>query len=553
MSAPVSEAWFEGLRTHARRNPDAVAISHSDSPARGGLPTYTDVTFAELDAWSDALAGHFTASGIGAGIRTVVLVNPGPELYAVLFGLFKAGAVPVVIDPGMGIRPMLRCLSAVEPQAFVGIPKAHAVRVLFRRSFRTVGPKVTVGRRWFWRGPTLAGIGRVPAGPVPPTPRVSDSAPTMIAFTTGSTGPAKAVELTHGNLAATLKLTQELTGVDDSESGLVTLPMFGILYLLIGSRIALPPLIPSRVGATDPAHVVDAVTRFEVRTLFASPAVLAPLLEHCRSHGVTLPSIRAVFSGGAPVPAAVVTGLRSLLPETAEVYAGYGATEAIPMAAVESREIDGELAELTRRGAGTLLGRPVPGVDVRIVGVTDEPIETWDRVTTPVDGVGEIVVSGPNVSTRYRWPEAANPAGKIAHGTRIWHRTGDIGRIDADGRIWFCGRKSQRVVTAAGTIYPVQAEQIANVVDGVARTALVGIGDRPTQRPALCVELVPGADAESTLAAVRARAADFPLTAGLDLFLVHPGFPVDIRHNAKIGREQLATWAGTQLQKGHES
>lgn len=549
MSVPVSEAWFEGLRSHARRSPDAVAISHADSPARGVLPTYTDVTFAELDGWSDALAARFTAGGIGAGIRTVVLVNPGPELYAVLFGLFKAGAVPVVIDPGMGVRPMLRCLSAVQPQAFVGIPKAHAVRVLFRRSFRTVGPTVTVGRRWFWRGPTLAGIGRVPAGPVPPTPRAVDHEPAMIAFTTGSTGPAKAVELTHGNLAATLRLTQELTGVDDSESGLVTLPMFGLLYLLIGSRIALPPLIPSRVGATDPVHVVDAITRFDIRTLFASPAVLAPLLEYCRTRRVSLPAVRAVFSGGAPVPAAVVTGLRSLLHEDAKVYAGYGATEAIPMAAIESREIAGDVAEQTRRGAGTCLGSPVPGVDVRIVGVTDEPIETWDRVTAPVDGTGEIVVSGPNVSTRYRWPESANPAGKIAAGTRTWHRTGDVGRIDDQGRIWFCGRKSQRVETAMATLYPVQAEQIANVVDGVARTALVGVGDRPAQRPVLCVELVPGADPESTLAGVRARLADFPLTATIDTVLVHPGFPVDIRHNAKIGREKLAVWSDKQLQK----
>ncbi|MEV0948665.1 fatty acid CoA ligase family protein [Rhodococcus sp. NPDC049939] len=540
--------WLDRLSDIARRRPGAAAVTYADGPT-DALPSYTDLTFAELDAWSDALAEQFTADGIAAGTRTIVLVNPGPELYAILFGLFKARAVPVVIDPGMGLRPMLRCLAAVDPQAFIGIPQAHAVRVLFRRAFPNVRATVTVGRRWAWRGRTLASAGRIPnrRAPQHAIPAADDLL--MIAFTTGSTGPAKAVELTHGNLEAMLAQTQSMTAVTEDESALVTLPMFGMLYLLLGARIVLPPLIPSQVGATNPLHVVNAINRFDVATLFASPAVLGPLLEHARTHKSTMSTVRAVFSGGAPVPDRVITGLRDVLPDAAQVHAGYGATEAIPMSSIESRELLSGLTDQARGGAGTCIGRPVDGVEVRIIAVDDDPLPRWSQAQ-PLDvGVGEIVVSGPNVSTRYFWPPEANLIGKIRDGDRVWHRTGDLGRIDSQGRIWFCGRKSQRVGTSSGVLYPVQVEQIFSAVDGVARTALVGVGERPRQRPVLCIELAPGANPVETLAAVRARAAENPLSAEIDTFLIHPRFPVDIRHNAKIGREQLAAWASTELDR----
>ncbi|AOW94078.1 peptide synthase [Rhodococcus sp. WMMA185] len=548
MSASVFTRWLDRLSDIASRRPDAAAVTYADGPT-DALPGYTDLTFAELDAWSDALAEQFTADGITAGTRTIVLVNPGPELYATLFGLFKAGAVPVVIDPGMGLRPMLRCLSAVDPQAFIGIPQAHAVRVLFRRAFPSVRATVTVGRRWAWGGRTLASAGRTPKRGAPRKVGFTDDDLLMIAFTTGSTGPAKAVELTHGNLEAMLAQTQSMTEVTEDESALVTLPMFGMLYLLLGARIVLPPLIPSQVGATNPLHVVNAINRFDVATLFASPAVLGPLLEHARTHKSTMSTIRAVFSGGAPVPDAVITGLREVLPATAAVHAGYGATEAIPMSSIESRKLLEGLTDQARSGAGTCIGPPVDGVEVRIIAAVDDPLPRWSQAAALDEGVGEIVVSGPNVSTRYYWPPAANLTGKIRDGDRIWHRTGDLGRIDSDGRIWFCGRKSQRVETSAGVLYTVQVEQIFSTVDGVARTALVGVGPRPRQRPVLCVELAAGADPARVLAAVKTRAAENPLTAGIDTVLIHPSFPVDIRHNAKIGREQLAIWAATELDR----
>ncbi|WP_159837474.1 fatty acid CoA ligase family protein [Nocardia sp. CY41] len=544
---------IDRFRAVVRTHPTRVAVRYADGVGPDGLPAYRQLTYRALDAWSDTIAQRLAASGVGAGTRTIVLVLPSPELYAIMFGLLKIGAVAVVIDPGMGVRKMLRCLRAVDAEAFIGIPQAHTLRVLFRRGFRTVRTAVTVGKRWFWRGESLREWGRTPTGPVPTGRPVTEDDLLFIAFTTGSTGPAKAVRLTHGNLAAMVEQVHVARGEVAPEVSLITLPLVGVLDLLLGSQCVLPPLIPSKVGATDPAHVVDAIQRFGVRTMFASPAVLIPLLEHLRVRPAALDSLDSVYSGGAPVPDWCIAGLREVLRADAKVVAGYGSTEALPMSTIESRELLDGLVERAHRGAGTCLGRPSYRVQARVVAITDDAIPTWARAEelagglADTRGIGELVVAGPNVSTGYYWPPQANTLGKIVDGDRIWHRTGDLVWIDEHERIWFCGRKSQRVVTPHGPMFTVQVEQICNTVSGVARTALVGIGTRGSQRPVLCVELKPGADAGVVEVTLRAHAARFDLTRPITDFLVHPAFPVDIRHNAKIGREQLAVWAAERL------
>ncbi|MBF6331774.1 fatty acid CoA ligase family protein [Nocardia transvalensis] len=553
MTAVTYWRALDRFRAVVAAHPDREAVIYPDGTTAAGLPDYRHLTYAELDAWSDAVAERFTAAGVVRGTRTIVLVRPGPELYVVLYGLFKIGAVPVVIDPGMGLRKMVRCLQAADAEAFVGVPEAQAVRLLFRTSFRRVRVAVTVGRRWFWCGPTLADWGRKPTAPVPAREPAPDEDPLLIGYTTGSTGPAKAVVLTHGNISAMVGQVDAAREHIAPGTSLITAPVAGILELLLGARCVLPPLIPSKVGATDPAHVVDAVTRFGVRTMFASPAVLIPLLRHLEQHATPLPTLQSIYSGGAPVPDWCIAGLRRVLPEDARVYAGYGATEALPMATIESRELLGDLVGRAHRGAGVCVGRPALDVRARLIPITDDPLPTWAEVearekeSASSGGVGELVVAGPNVSPRYLWPASANLFNKISDGQVIWHRTGDLARIDEEGRVWFCGRKSQRVHTASGPLFTVQVEQVFNTVPGVARTALVGVGPRDAQRPVLCVELEAGADRAEVEAALRARRGEFEVAAPVSAFLFHPGFPVDIRHNAKIGRERLAAWAARRV------
>lgn len=689
---------IDRFRAVVAADPDREAVIFPHGKTASGLPDYRALSYRELDDWSDSIAVHLLAAGVGRGTRTIVLVLPSPDLYAIMLGLLKIGAVPVAIDPGMGLKKMLNCLRAANAEAFIGIPQAHAARVLFRKYFRDVRVPVTVGPRWFWGGQTLqswgapdaatrpavaekaaARIGKLRAALAtdtqsdtgaaatvrrtgvaaaaqlealltglassarPAAPRGvravqsgssahrtsaaaasgnSDDAPNsdgdsattadrttaatvdhaaaetnsagldderrnagsagrqgaagstgsayaalsqrvpapadellLIAYTTGSTGPAKAVEMTHGNLSAMVDQVDAARGRVAPDTSLITLPLVGILDLLLGARCVLPPLVPSKVGSTEPAHVVDAINRFGVKTMFASPAVLIPLLRHLEQHKTLVPTLHSIFSGGAPVPDWCIAGLRRVLPEDAEVYAGYGSTEALPMSTIESRELLDGLFERAHRGDGTCIGRPAEGVRARLVAITDDALRTWADAEARAGelegtrGIGELVVSGPNVSTRYYWPESATLAGKIRDGDVIWHRTGDLAWIDEQGRIWFCGRKSQRVQTVKGPVFTVQVEQVFNTVAGVARTALVGVGPRDAQEPVLCVEIEPGASATAVATALRQRAAEFEVTAAVSEFLFHPKFPVDIRHNAKIGREQLAVWASERLGK----
>ncbi|MFI9270844.1 fatty acid CoA ligase family protein [Kitasatospora sp. NPDC052896] len=547
----------EQLARNARAFPEKTAIIHpTDGREPDGRISYGEMTYRHLQCEVELLADALGGIGIGSGTRTVLMAAPGPELFALLFALFRLGAVPVVVDPGMGVRRMLHCYRAVRAEAFVGPPVAHAVRAVGRRAFADVRIRVTLGRRWGWGGQSLTAL-RTSARTGPAErPAVRGDDLMMIGFTTGSTGPAKGVEFTHRMMTAMARAVRAAHARDRSEVSLVTLPLYGALDLLFGSTLVLAPLAPSRVGQADPAALLDAMTRFRTSTLFASPALLRRLAEHLSAHPTPLPELRCVVSGGAPVPPELVATLRRVLDGRAAIHVTYGATEALPITSIESAEILAETAAGASLGAGSCVGRPVPGTELRILPVSDGPLRGPDAsLPVPTGAVGEIVVAGESVSRRYHAAPAADAAHKVVEqgdgaAERIWHRTGDLGYLDPAGRLWFCGRKSQRVRTRAGDLHTVRCEGVLNAHPLVRRTALVGVGAPGAQRPVVCVETEPGVrDVQWTalVAELRALAAARPETAGLTVFLRHPGFPVDIRHNAKIGRERLARWAAGRL------
>ncbi|MFF0220216.1 fatty acid CoA ligase family protein [Streptomyces vinaceus] len=559
------------LEDNARAHPDRAAIIHPHGRAKGGEVRYHELSYGELQSRVEEVAAGLLRAGIGRGTRTVLVAAAGPELFTLAFALFRIGAVPVVVDPGMGVRRMMHCYRSVGAEAFIGPPAAHAVRVIGRRAFAGVRIRVTSGRRWFWGGHTLDGLRRraAPAGaPAPGAGAVGggEAHPVggddllMVAFTTGSTGPAKGVEYTHRMAAATAAAIASVHRRDHDDVSLVTLPLYGMLDLVFGSTLVVAPLAPSRVASADPGPLTAALTRFEVSTLFASPALLRVLGEHLRDRGTKLPALRCVVSGGAPVPAHVVAVLREVLDGAAGIHATYGATEALPISSLESAEVLGETAALSALGDGTCVGRPVPGIDVRIVRVTDGVLTGGLPGLTVEQGeVGEILVSGEAVSRHYHASPAADAAHKLEDRpegggpARVWHRTGDLGHLDDRGRLWFAGRRTQRVTAEEGDLYTVRCEGVFNVHPLVRRSALVGVGPAGAQRPVLCVETEPGVG-RAQWRALRAEllriAASGPQTRPVRDVLRHPAFPVDVRHNAKIGRERLALWAARRLRPG---
>src|SRR5690554_6152130 len=533
----------------AAEAPDRVAMR---CPGRSGRYDIA-LTYGELDRRSNAIAAGLATRGIVRGTRTVVMVRPTPEFFLLMFALFKAGAVPVLVDPGINKRALRQCLDEAEPQAFIGIPLAMFARALlgWAKAART---RITTGGRALLADATLAEIEAAGARAGPQLVDTGADEVAAILFTSGSTGVPKGVVYRHRHFLAQAKMLGEAFGIQAGGVDLPTFPPFALFDPALGLTSIIPDMDPTRPARASPVKLHAAIERFGVDQLFGSPALMRVLAEY----GKPLPGLKRVTSAGAPVPAEVVARMRELLPDGAGFWTPYGATECLPVAVVEGSELIA-LGERTAQGAGTCVGRPVPPNEVRIIRVSDDAIAEWsDELVVGGGLVGEITVAGPTATDTYYNRDEQTRLAKIREalpdgGERIVHRMGDLGYFDTQGRLWFCGRKSQRVVTAAaGTLCTEQVEPVFNAHPDVARTALVGVGGRGAQRPVLCVEPGPGVGTDQyqrIVAELRHIGEGHVHTAKVDAFLFHPGFPVDIRHNAKIGREKLAAWAKARLRR----
>jgi acyl-CoA synthetase (AMP-forming)/AMP-acid ligase II len=287
--------------------------------------------------------------------------------------------------------------------------------------------------------------------------------------------------------------------------------------------------------------------------MFASPALLNRVGRHGRTKGIKLPSLKRIISAGAPALPANIAQFASMLEDDAEIHTGYGATEAMPVSSFGSKEILSETGKLTEQGFGICVGRPIQGVVVRIIPINDSPIEQWsDSMVLGEGEIGEIAVSGDIVTASYFERPSQDLNSKIRGNGCLWHRMGDLGWLDHRGRIWFCGRKSHRVITTDKTLFTIPCEAIFNNHPMVFRSALVGVGMPPHQRPVICIELESGSkgyDRKILTEELIELARKNVLTEAIDTFLFHKGFPVDIRHNSKIFREKLAVWAEHKLNK----
>lgn len=283
--------------------------------------------------------------------------------------------------------------------------------------------------------------------------------------------------------------------------------------------------------------------------MFGSPAVINRVGRYGETQGVKLPTLRRVISAGAPVPAKVIQRFAAMLAPGAQVFTPYGATECLPVSSIGSDVLLSETRYQTDLGRGVCVGQPVPGLTVKVIRISDDVIAAWnDSLEVAPGEIGEIAVRGPHVTRTYLNRPAATALAKICDPANdgFYHRMGDLGYVDAQGRIWFCGRKSHRVVTGRETLYTIPCEAVFNTHPAVFRSALVGVPRAADTEPVLCVELEPSARSTSPdqlRAELLELAAKHAHTQSIKRFLFHPAFPVDIRHNAKIFREKLAVWA----------
>ena len=508
------------FREQAEARPAAAAIIEG----RGARRRVT--TFAELEAASSTGAARLLATGLQPGDAVLVLVPLSADLYRVLASVFRAGLVAIVLDPGAGRTHVARCCQMRPPDAFVGSPKAHVLRALvpaIRRIPRSlaVGGWAPLAQR-FERGDARA-----------PIHELAPDAPALLTFTSGTTGQPKAAVRTHGLLAAQHAALSDALALAPGQVDLGTLPVVVLASLASGVTTVLPDTDLRRPGAYDTAPVLDQILAERPTRTAASPAFVERLLDAAAPG--ELASLRRVDLGGAPVFPHLLDRVRAA---GARAVAVYGSTEAEPIADLADLSEDDRVR--IRAGEGLPAGRPVPHVTVRVVpDRTGEPLgpfreSDWGALALGAGEVGEIVVTGDHVVPGYLGGVGDRET-KVEVAGRRWHRTGDAGRLDADGRLWLLGRCASASRRGSGAVYPLQVEAaLAGLVHN--RAAFVEVEGRRV----VAVEPPPSRQlddpaTDDELADIR----EAVVWADLDAVVPVAEIPRDRRHDAKVDAPAL--------------
>ncbi len=511
------------------------------------------MSFAELDHDTNSIAAGLQQMGLKPGMRIALMVRPGIDFIALVFALFKTGVVTILIDPGMGRKNLVKCLDEVEPEGFIAIPMAHAVRKLLPHRFRKARFNVTVGHRWFWGGPTLEQLRRTPHSSFKACSTSADD-PAAIIFTTGSTGPPKGVLYRHGNFNSQVDQLCEYYQITPGEIDVPGFPLFALFNAAMGVTTVIPDMDFTRPADVDPRNIIEAIHDWNATQAFGSPALWNTVGRYCEDNNIKLPTLRRALSAGAPVPPHVLTRMKNAIHPEGDVHTPYGATESLPVASIAASTVLGETAATSAMGKGTCVGNRFSGIEWKVIRIEDGPIADAANVEElPRGEIGELMVKGPVVTSEYVTRTDANALHKVNDGDSFWHRMGDVGYLDEQDRFWFCGRKAHRIRNVQGTMFTIPCEAIVNQHESVYRSALVGVGEPEHQLPVMIVETWPEhrpSDAKTEaqlLAELWELVKSNRLTESVHDILLHPSLPVDIRHNAKIFREKLAVWAAAHL------
>lgn len=493
-------------------------------------------SYFELHTESNGIAECLLSKGIGEGTRVLVMVRPGYELILITFALLKMGAIPVIIDPGMGLKNFLHCLNQARPQVLVGTSMALYFKNIFFRNYEPIRLILNIRSLIKASRPSL----KYEVVSLKP-----DSLGAIV-FTSGSTGPPKGVCYTHTMFNAQIELLKNTFNLRRGEVDLPMLPIFILFNPALGVTSVVPKINPSRPIRLNPEQIVRYIDNYKVTTSFGSPVLWEKILNYIEKNDISLPSLKRIFMAGCTVPKSLIKRFYSIQPHIC-IHTPYGATEGLPITSVTAKE----RLENTDYMGGVLVGKPVDNVQVKIISILEQPISRFfSKLELPAQQVGEIIASGPNVSKEYFNNPVATYYSKIYGEQKVWHRTGDLGYIDKGGNVYFCGRLKERVKTRASVFYTEPIEALFNEHPLVLRSALLGatipgtnfkvpfVVIQPKPVPSLLIRKLKSY--KFLLKEIKQLALNYPLTRNIKHFLICHSFPVDVRHNAKIHRLSLA-------------
>lgn len=506
------------LQQQARSQPDAAALIEGRGRAR------RVTSFAELERRSQNAAARLRAVGLRPGQAVLIFQPMSAALYVALIAVFRVGAVAMFLDPSAGRAHLARCCALSPPVALLASPRALWLRLIspslwrIPRHFRLAG--------WAPWAPPLESAGEVATAGIED---VESSAPALLTFTSGSTGAPKAAMRSHGFLIAQYRALAESLALAPGQIDLATLPIFVLANLAAGVTSVIPAADLRRPAAIQARPVLEQLRAERPTRSAGSPAFYARLLAEVGEQPQALAPLSAIYTGGAPVFPRLLERLSIAVASGGRAVAVYGSTEAEPIAHVAWEKISAADRAAMCAGKGLLVGPPVPQLELRIVP------DRWGTVLGPWSGAeftrqwlapgggGEIVISGEHVLPGYLGGHG-DAETKFSVADRRWHRTGDAGWLDAEGRLWLLGRCAARIEDEYGVLYPFAVECAAQEVRGVRRAALLAVEGARW----LAIEAAPASQLDQSALASITQANH------IDRVVMVGTIPVDARHNAKV-------------------
>lgn len=511
---------------------------------------YIHYSFSELNAKIHGLAFYLTYCGVKPKDKVLLFVKPSLDFSATVFALFKIGAVPILIDPGMGKNNLLKSIEQVRPRVLIAESVVFLLKHFYQKAFSSIELSFSVGVKL---NADYSLKNSPPTNEIFPSYKNQDDEMVAILFTSGGTGSPKGVVYTQKIFETQIEKLQEMFQLKSSDIDCPGFPLFSLFTIAMGMTSCIPDMNPSKPAKANPKKLVKNILDSKATFIAGSPAIWEKVGLYCYEEKIQLPSVKYLVMFGAPVRSELHELFRDILPH-GTTYTPYGATESLPVACISGKEVLQKTAPLTKLGKGTCVGKPVNGTKIIIIETSDIPeVHLSKHKMKLVGEVGEILVQGDVVTREYFEQPKENKLSKIPDEKdekSFWHRIGDVGYLDEEGQLWFCGRKTHRVEsTKLGTLYPIPCEAIFNQHPEVKRSALVALSKNGEIVPGIIVERH---DHLMTMHHVKMKKfKDELLELGnkhahtkmiQDIFL-YDYFPVDVRHNIKIDRLKLRDWA----------
>ncbi len=510
---------------------------------------FTSYSYLELLNNCNKLSFFFSALGIKKRAHVLFFVKPSLNFSVITFSLFKLGAVPIFIDPGMGLSNLLSCVSKTKPEFLVTERKGILLRTFFRKTFASI--KKTICTKKF---PAFFSIEKILATTTSPReisfPKLFSEDAASIIFTSGGTGAPKGVLYTHGMFLEQVELLRREFSYTENDRDLPGFPLFSMMTIAMGVTSVIPELDPTKPALCEPGKIVKNIQDHKVTTIAGSPAIWERVGLYCKENKITLPTVRALVMFGAPIPKRLHDLFHPILTNGSS-YTPYGATECLPIASISAKELEETKLPESFPYKAICVGKVIFPTELKIVEETEKESESIENLKTLSSfEIGEILVKGKQVSPFYLGEKEATAKSKVKDGSYFWHKMGDLGFLDQEGRLWFCGRKAHkvRISNPQKDYYSIPTELVFNDHKAIKKTALIYLKEELCVTPALVIERFDGKtklsrkEQEEFKNELFDRALSHENTKEIKCFFLHKKLPVDRRHNIKIDRQFLSSY-----------